>query len=573
MVSFVADHSEGNIFFAIDVLHILAETAGSLDFIGEKTLPSQLISKHILSVVHHRLTRLPAAFHPSVRFAAVLGRTLDLDVIACYEPGLNLEHWLSACADAHIVEVDGYVWRFSHDKIREGLLYSLENTERLTLNRTAAQIIERLYPESPAHAMRLLYHWRAAGDAAKTLHYIQQATEGHRLQRNLPEALRLLEEGLALIPPQDIARRVIFLRLKGQYLTKRGDLSAAPEVFQEALSLLPQAENFDPSQKGKLLLGFGNALLRAGRFAESEKVLEEGLALHTTLNDPVGLAAGHYALAYFNHIQGRTPQSLTNYEQALAGYQHVGDIQNAATCAWECATSLTFLGDYPRAEVYFEQSYQLCSQIGDDFGKAYIDMGRGRIAFFRREYEAAIVYLSASLERFRQYGNRYESAMCAKNLGIIARRQGRFEEARTYLEESLALRRAMRSTHTLVIGLGKLAALHIDIDNLAEARTLLLEAMTIIPSIGDVMWVKVEIMTSLAAYAFALGQRAKAAIFLRIADAHPFEPDHQNEAALLWERFPKAQRDALRSFPALENGRSLDEVLSEAAAWLERQGG
>src|SRR5262249_17664565 len=112
--------TEGNAFFLVEVVRALAEDSGQLDDIGTNPLPPRVLTGGVQGVITRRLNRVPEVARPLLQAAAVAGRQLDLDVLTDVMGKENepyIEKWLSACADAAVLEVQEDKWRFAHNKL------------------------------------------------------------------------------------------------------------------------------------------------------------------------------------------------------------------------------------------------------------------------------------------------------------------------------------------------------------------------------------------------------------------------------------------------------------------------
>ncbi|MEM7538278.1 MAG: BREX system ATP-binding domain-containing protein [Chloroflexota bacterium] len=187
------EETEGNAFFAVEVVRSLADSAGRLGNITEMVLPKQIITNGIWGIVEKRLNRLPAWARQLLVKAAVAGRALDVALMSTLAIGLGLDienEWLPLCADAAILEFRNQGWQFSHAKIRDGVLMELDPNEKTALHAEIATTIEHLYPADNAQAGRLALHWQRAGNTDKECHYAAiPATRGRR------EKLSRIEQG------------------------------------------------------------------------------------------------------------------------------------------------------------------------------------------------------------------------------------------------------------------------------------------------------------------------------------------------------------------------------------------
>ncbi len=115
---------------------------------------------------------LPDASRESfLQAAAVAGRQLDLDVLREVQDADMLpllDHWLSDCADAAVLEVQEGQWLFAHNKLRGGVLAEIDPAALTDLHRQIALGNESVYQYSSRHTAAVLeYHWRRAYDVER----------------------------------------------------------------------------------------------------------------------------------------------------------------------------------------------------------------------------------------------------------------------------------------------------------------------------------------------------------------------------------------------------------------------
>lgn len=267
IVSLLVRETEGNVFFLVEVIRVLAEEAGRLDNVAAITLPRHVFASGIAAIVQRRLNRVPPQAQQLLKLAAVSGRELDLALLRAAaplvsgDPSFELEDWLARCNDAAVLEVRGDRWQFAHDKLREALLQSLTPQETRDLNRRVAQTIESVYGQNELYAQALANHWARAGERDKEAHY--RAVAGRLALANGAnrEALRLLQQALRLAEDQRHEPLALahLSRLVGEAHLGLGDLMQARAAFLQTLSHL-QAPF--PEQRVRLGLRFASGLLR-----------------------------------------------------------------------------------------------------------------------------------------------------------------------------------------------------------------------------------------------------------------------------------------------------------------------
>lgn len=233
--------SEGNPFFLIEVVRALAETAGQLAGIGEIALPERVFPGGIKAVVERRLSRIPPGNLPLLRLAAIFGRELDLVVLSNLDvTALEIEQWLTSCANAAVLEVVGNQWRFAHDKLRVGVIDSIPGEQSPMLHKQIAEAIEAAYPGQPEYAAALAHHWHSARHPSKAVDYLEVAGELALEGGAYHEAIRHLNEAITIAQEHEGEQYRIahWERLLGEARHGTGDTQASIRHLQRALTLL-----------------------------------------------------------------------------------------------------------------------------------------------------------------------------------------------------------------------------------------------------------------------------------------------------------------------------------------------
>lgn len=236
--SLLQRETEGNTFFVIEVMRALAEEAGGLRAVAERTIPQRVISGGIAAVVQRRLRRVPASALTLLQLAAVAGRELDLQVLRVIDP--QTDSLLAVCADAAILEVEEDRWRFAHSKLREGVLSDLSESQRISCHRLLATTIERIYPESELHAAQLGFHFERALDLERAVHHLGVAAQLSLRRGSLHEAKAQLTRTAQLQEQLGATNveRAITLRRLSRALYGLGDGVACAQAMSQAMALI-----------------------------------------------------------------------------------------------------------------------------------------------------------------------------------------------------------------------------------------------------------------------------------------------------------------------------------------------
>lgn len=353
--------TEGNAFFMVEVVRVLAEAAGRLDDIGRKTLPEHVFARGINELMQVRLKRI--AEFDILQFIAVLGRQIDLSLLDYYlkqhNPSVERDRWLRECKDVAVLEVIDERWRFSHDKLRELVLADLSDEDRGILSEQAAQAIEFIYAGDNAFNEILFQLWRNANNLEKEFHYLRYVAEQMiELIGNQQEAQRLLESSL-------------------QQVSEIG------------------------SQSLKLLNWLTIAQLRQGKYKEAKNSALQAEQSAKSLNDKIELAIslinqGHVAL---NH-QGEFERAEEFYRQALIEYQEINHQKGIGIALGSIGLAIWDQNN-SQAEQYLLESLEISQEIGYEWGVAVILNNLGDLATDQGRYAQAQKYFQQGLETFR----------------------------------------------------------------------------------------------------------------------------------------------------------------------------
>jgi tetratricopeptide (TPR) repeat protein len=346
--------------------------------------------------------------------AAVAGRKIDISILRAAEPDAALESWLTACANAAVLEVDDGRWRFAHDKLRDGLLSEMPEGERPVLHRRVAEAIERVYPNEPEQAGALAFHWAKAGDTEKEARYMllagQQALASGAYQKALSfleRALELEEQAEAADKPMPElaqlrrqlgetcyglgdyarARELLYESLKlsmvsgdmaglARSMNILGNIALAFGEYNEAKQLLEQSIAMCQSSGNRLELGkatrsLGVVLDSIGERAEAKKLFEESLTILTEVNDHLGMAGALTNLATLARDEGDHAEARRLFEAGLAQFEAIDFAWGIAYTLTSLGLSVDALGEHHEARALHERALAICRQIGHKWGMAY----------------------------------------------------------------------------------------------------------------------------------------------------------------------------------------------------------
>jgi predicted ATPase len=335
VVDLLKRETEGNVFFLVEVVRVLAQDAGNLERIGMVTLPAQMFVGGVQHVIQQRLARLPADALPLLRFAAVMGRQLDLDVLQRVESPMPLEQWLQVCLDAAVLEVLEARWRFAHDKLRDGVLNDLQPEPRRSLHQKVAETLERVYTSQPEQIALLAYHFGRAGDAAKELVYTRRAGELSLRSGAYREAINSLERALELldsVSPVDKVQQAIHIkRQMAEAHLGLGEYAQARRLYQENLEAARAAA--DKRATAEALRSVGDVASALAEHADAILHYQEALVIYREINDQSGISRSLSSLGNVAYDAGSVDEARKLYQESL-------NVSRASGSQWGMAGSI-----------------------------------------------------------------------------------------------------------------------------------------------------------------------------------------------------------------------------------------
>ncbi|MBX3062869.1 MAG: DUF2791 family P-loop domain-containing protein [Anaerolineae bacterium] len=474
LLELLSRETEGNAYFLVEVMRALAEDAGQLDRVGQNRLPEQVVTMGIMALAQRRLGRIQPESQFVLRLAAVGGRDLDLTILAHLNPTLNFERWLNECAVASILVYRENRWSFTHEKMREGVLYGVAASYRADLHRQYAEAVEAVFPDDPDYAMILLEHWHQAGDATNEARYAIVAAE-QLWQLNSFARLRKVAErariGLATSDPdgQHADKLIQLLYWQAQAQLRLGEVTNAHKVLEHCLELAELVD--DPAMWVDVLRALIMTIVMEGDYEKAEKYARQALEAARELEDTQMTA----------EVLG------LNLSPILF---NCGDLQGAWDCGQEALKLLDMTGEVNQ---YSWHRARILSQLGE-------------IARLRGESDHCLRLVQASLDIANRISDYHIIAYNTKIKGDLAVSE-RSPLAYRYYSEAIRMFKGVQERLTVAETFSDLARARIIIngDNTGylQARQELREALQIAESV-QVPALLIRVLLSVALYYMAL---------------------------------------------------------------------
>jgi class 3 adenylate cyclase/tetratricopeptide (TPR) repeat protein len=337
VVEKIAQKSDGNPFFIEEVYRHLSEEGRLLDAEGRWATDIGFdevdVPASVRLIVGRRLARLSEPTRRVLSHAAAIGRDFDMELIDTLvhsETVIPLDA-IDEAERAGLVasSVQGRTVQisFAHELIRETFLAELSLPRRQRLHFDIAEALVRLHGDRASeHAAEISHHLVQAGpvghDRATTVHYLQLSASRALGASAYEEALRQLEQALALTDDAGSRIRADLLVAHGSAQQGLGRWAEAMTSWRAALDIHEQRG--DAEAMGRLSVDMAIELGWAGRFVESVELAGRGLSLvqeEQSAARAVLLAISGNAYGYSGSNEGG--DSLTAESVAIA--ERLGD--------------------------------------------------------------------------------------------------------------------------------------------------------------------------------------------------------------------------------------------------------
>jgi DNA-binding CsgD family transcriptional regulator len=480
----VLDRSEGNAFFAEELVAAASYRAGSV-------LPPSL--RDILLI---RFEALSDQAQAVLRVAAVAGRRVQHELLAqvagMAEPAL-LEALRNAVAhQVLVVDPDGGSYAFRHALVQEAVYAETLPGERSRLHVAFATALEA-HPElaggsGPAAAAEIASHWHAAGDQPRALaasaHAGLQAMSGYAFaeaQRHLERALELWER----VP--DAAERasldhLSLLQHASDAAGLAGDHARAAALVRAALGEVD--DGADPARAGVLHERLGRHLSQTGQPGALD-------AYQTAVRlVPAEPPSAHRArvlagLARMEMLATRFDEAMATAEEAIAVARQAGARQAEAGARTTLGVTMVVRGDLDGGIGELEAAKRIAEQAGDpeELARSYTNLGDALVTAGRFE-EALSVSLEGT-ERVRRLGlGGFYVAFPQRCAADALFRLGRWEETERQVRDALRGDTGLGGASLLVLA-AELETARGQVDAATESLRVARQAgRTVVPALG-----------------------------------------------------------------------------------------
>lgn len=592
-------------------------------------------------IILARLDRLPDSHKPTIKVASVIGYTFELGLLSQvhpnHPPALILQDQAQALQDRDFIipdqsfagwqpETDGRLaaegsrYSFRQHATQEVSYETLLFTQRRELHRHLAELVEQ---QSPEAIDQIAYHAYLGEDWGRSLRYhLLAGIEDKKLFANMQslDHFRKALDGAERLPAEETKaqRQQIHAEL-GELLLTIGQRDEASKHLAAALSLAEELA--DPDAQANACRWLARAHEVRGEFQQSLEWIARGLQIlgdrltpsslelrliagliHSRQGDyklatqqavasmlaadelgqPSIVARAHTLLGTIDRMRGHADQAVEHFEEALALYQQIGNLQGQALAENALANALFDRGKWSEADKYYRNAGQIFSQLGNVYNLVFVDNNLGGIALNQGRLDDALHFYRRALRALEQIGGSlWVMGALNLNLGATYSRRGEPDIAFDHLEKSRELfertkvrdllpemHRHLAETHLVR---GDVAAARHEAEQslaLAEEMTMLAEqglALRLMGVIaareGDAAHAEECLTRSIDLLAQVGDNFGLACAQLSLAEAYSAEGKHTQRDDLLTTCVPVFERLGAR--PELERANQLSEVRSQ----------
>lgn len=439
----IHEKAEGHPFFSEELAYALRD-AGLLRVDGGEArlapgadLEALGFPGTIQGVITSRIDRLPPSQQLTVKVASVIGRIFAVRVLSGIYPvpgeETQLRENLKRLERLDITPQESpepnLAYLFKHIVTQE-IVYGLMTTaQRRQLHRSAALWYEGAAEGDTTRALSLLaHHWRLAGDAGRAIDYYERAGENaFRDYANL-EAIRFLEQALALsgqaTPPAASARMARWRRLMGEARYRLTQVESSAADYEAALALLGRPASASAAARG-LRLGREMVVQLAHRAAPGRLVGRAAPDEAATLLETARAYEG-VAEIYYNQgdILGSFYCTMTAFNLA----ERAGPSAELARGYANMCATLGGIGINGAADGYRERAVRLAPAV-DDPARAWIQIPLSVHSLWTANWDRAEAEIGKALGIYSRLGEWRQWCVAAWVWPQVAQARGRLERA------------------------------------------------------------------------------------------------------------------------------------------------
>jgi len=303
----------------------------------------------------------------------------------------------------------------------------------------------------------------------------------HRLSR-YEEAIEYLGRALQIAREEkDRADEGAVLNILGNAYRDMSQYEKAIECYEQSIFIARQVE--DRQGEAAVLTNLGNVYRNLNRYERAIESFEQGLLIAREVKNRVFEANTLSNLGIVYTILNRYERAIEYYEQSLVIRREVKDRTGEGISLHNIAIVYQELGRNEKAIEYYQQALVIAREVKRRVGEGNTLTNLGNVYRGLNRHEKAVEYYEQALVIAREVKNRQGEGELLNNLSIAYRGLNRHEKAVEYSEQALAIARELNERRDEAAALSSLAEAERDRGNLARARGLIEDGLTITESL------------------------------------------------------------------------------------------
>ena len=485
MVDALVERGGGNPLFLVELAALAADCGSGADLPGS-----------LRALIAARIDQLILPQRSILENAAVLGHRGSIGALATFAREMDQEFDLAdldELATTGLLEVDGRVWQFGSDVVREVAYQTL--TKRVRAQRhagvaavlaargasiddvshhaaTAAELyievgsVPGVRPSIIDHAIEAL---REAGvDALDTGRYeaaIRHASRALDFHRASPS----LERRLLLVRATAETERRLFA-------AARADATAVLE------SSVADGDRIDEGEARRRL---GTLAQLQGDLAAARIYLDAAIEIFRDLDDERRLANALRSRGFAEVFGGSMPDARAFLDQAMELFADLDDERGLAWTHQNLAWVAFQAGDFDEAQVALGEARSRFEELGDHTGVAWAAGLQAWVWYFQRHFSQAEELALEVEAEARKWGDGWPMLMMQTLLANLRLWTGRLTEAEQLAERALLGFRELDDRYGVMQALGPLNRARAALGKQADAKRGLEESVALGDSFGE----------------------------------------------------------------------------------------
>ncbi|KKM08659.1 hypothetical protein SY88_22790 [Clostridiales bacterium PH28_bin88] len=516
LTGFILEKSEGNPFFALNILRELVESKAIVrkndQWLGVwNSLENLYVSKSIVDVILKRVKKLSQEQKEVLCRAAIIGREFDFEILKTLVKYDNeiLVGIIDEAVSMQLLEKKTVRGRFlfAHDRIRDAFYFMLNKEEIRKTHLEIAGAIEKINQNaSDKPVFELAHHFVEGGDKIKSLEYVVPAGDKAKLSYDNEEAIRYYKIGLTLLEDRKARGSTEWIKIQSSLTDVYLTIGKNDEAISSASSMIPFVDK--DIDKARIYKKIGIAYFKKSDWVDCEANLGKGLKLLgeeipcNKIEIEIGIIKNIFShithslipIPFFCHRRKVVKEDdleiiwlyhflnwmylLSNLKKYLCSILRMLNIsESRARGSAELGLSLSqFAGVWFTVPLfrqgfrYLHKSLQLREKLSDKWGVAQCHQFYGYGFSWKGEHDKSIYYFTQSRDGFERIGDAWQIGKSICGMGICFGYTSDYEKATDCFEQYLEISKKMKDYYGIAISHIHFAKYSIEKGQFAEAE-------------------------------------------------------------------------------------------------------